>query len=256
MDKVVLVTGTSKGIGYAIADSLHNAGYKVYGTSRSPNKLDWPVLKLDVTSEENCRSVVKEIIEAEGRLDALVNNAGNAVVGPLREMDATHLQLQFGTNVFGTHRMVRAALPHLEKHRSNIINIGSFGGRLSIPYQVPYSMSKAAVAMYSDGLRMELSKTSVRVSLIEPGDTKTNFDAGRIWVSMDEASERAISIMRASEQNGADPQRVAKLVHRILKSKKPRGRYLTGSDAKLFGFLQRLLPPGIQQWLIMRTYKL
>ncbi len=256
MNRVVLVTGASRGIGRAIAIELHNRGHTVYGTSRNPSDEDWSMLKLDVTREGEPESAVNTVIDAEGRLDVLVNNAGNAVVGPLAEMDISDLRTQFDTNVFGAHRMVRAALPHLRDHDSYIVNIGSFGGRLAIPYQVPYSMSKAALAMYSDGLRMELAKTPVRVSLIEPGDTKTDFHSGRIWASRSEEAEAAVEIMRESESKGADPARIGNLVAKIIRKRKPRARYLTGSDSLLFAPLLRLFPPSVRQWLVMKIYGL
>lgn len=257
MKKVILITGASSGIGRAVAENLSEK-HIVYGTSRKEQKHDEiRFLTLDVSEQESIDNCVRSIIEKEGRIDVLINNAGFAMVGPLLGMSIDNLQWQLDVNLLGVHRMISATIPHMKN--GYIINLGSFGGRMALPYQTPYSLSKAALAIYSDGLRMELHSRQISVSLIEPGDTKTEFDSGRVYCegyNGNVDADRAIGIMRESEKNGVSPQKIVRVVNKILKSKNPKPRYTTGPDAKIFGFLQRFLPYTIQEKLIMMTYKI
>jgi len=129
---------------------------------------------------------------------------------------------------------------------------------LAVPYQTLYSASKAAVAMYSDGLRMELMRENIVVSCIEPGDTRTGFDTRRREVSeysAGEVPERAINIMRQAEANGADPLKIAKLIHKLVRKGKAKPRYTTGPDATIIGVLQRFIPFSLQERGLMINYK-
>jgi len=260
MNKVILLTGASSGIGKITAEYLTDLEYTVYGTSRKPEQVDnYEMLKLDVTDEESVKHCVEQVIEAEGRLDVLINNAGFGMAGPIAAASIEDVKHQFDTNLFGVHRMVQATLPYLrEQDKSMIINIGSFGGRLAIPYQALYSASKAAVAMYSDGLRMELMRENIVVTCIEPGDTSTGFDTGRIDVENyeeDPIAERALDIMRKAEHNGANPKGIAKTIGKLIKRGKAKPRYTTGPDATILGVVQRLLPFSLQERAIMINYK-
>lgn len=262
MKRVALITGASSGIGMATANMLAKKGYTVYGTSRKEreNTEFITYLQLDVTDDASVKACVGKILEKEERLDVLVNNAGNAIVGPLEKTSVEDIHKQMDTNLYGVHRMVLECLESLKRTDGYIVNIGSFGGRLALPFQTLYSMSKSAVAFYSDGLRMELSNTGVKVSLIEPGDTKTNFDSGRIPAKnynpdVDKAAARSIEIMRESESKGVSPDKVAKVVVKIVGKKKPKPRYTTGIDAKIFGTLLRLLPYKTQEFVIKLMYE-
>ncbi|MHA2089858.1 MAG: SDR family NAD(P)-dependent oxidoreductase [Candidatus Kariarchaeaceae archaeon] len=265
-NQVVLITGASKGIGKSTAEYLKNKGYTVYGTSRNPSKLsetyEFPMLELDVNIDTSVESCVEQILEKEGKIDILVNNAGFTVVGPLADTSIDDMKMHFETNFFGIHRMVRAVLPILQKQSSGkIISMGSFAGRFGNAFQSLYSASKSALAMYSDALRVELFTSGVKVSLVEPGDIKTDFDDGRILAQdfkpeENEVAQRALEIMKKGEMNGASPIKVAKMVHKIIKSKRPKPRYTVGFDAKFFGTLNRLLPYTLQERVNMMYYKI
>lgn len=262
MQKVILLTGGSKGIGRATASLLHKQGHIVFGTSRQPDdRYDYPLLKLDVTEETSVRECVQEVIDSQGRIDVLINNAGFGMAGPLADATIEDMKWQFDTNIFGIHRMVRAVLPQMRtQDKGMIINIGSFGGRLAIPYQALYSASKAAVSMYSDGLRMELMRENIVVTCIEPGDTRSEFDTGRVDVSdyvpeNNEIAEQALEIMRKAEHNGTDPVKIAKTIAKIIRRGKAKPRYTTGLDATLLGVVQRFLPYTLQERAIMMNYK-
>jgi len=180
--KIALVTGASSGIGEATAQRLALAGYKVYGTSRRVAKASqrsFELLPLDVTSDESVAAAVGEVVRRNGRIDLLVNNAGFSVAPAGAEESSTgQARSIFDTNFFGIVRMTRAVVPHMRQQGSGrIINIGSVLGFLPAPYMALYSATKHAVEGYSESLDHELRTRGIRVSVIEPAYTKTQFDA-------------------------------------------------------------------------------
>ncbi|MHA1260462.1 MAG: SDR family oxidoreductase, partial [Candidatus Heimdallarchaeaceae archaeon] len=181
----VLLVGASRGIGRTTAEFLQRKGYKVYGTTRNLSQVEktsFEMIELDVTKDDTVERCIQQILDKEGRIDVLINNAGFALCGALKDITVEELKQQFETNFFGVHRMITKVLPHmLERKEGRLINIGTLGGRVGLPSQAAYSTSKAALANYTDSLRMELMSYNIKVSLIEPGDTKTNFHSSRVY---------------------------------------------------------------------------
>src|SRR2546421_1195346 len=180
--KTALVTGASSGIGEATAERLALAGYKVYGTSRrrAPvGQRSFEMLPLDVTSDASVDAAVREVLRLDGRIDLLVNNAGFGVApAGAEESSIEQARAIFDTNFFGIVRMTRAVVPHMrDKGSGRIINIGSVLGFLPAPYMALYAATKHAVEGYSESLDHELRTKRIRVSVIEPAYTKTQFDA-------------------------------------------------------------------------------
>lgn len=180
--KVALVTGASSGIGEATAKRLAMAGYQVYGTSRRRTGADqrsFEMLPLDVTNDESVEAVVSEVIRRDGRIDLLVNNAGfSTAPGGAEESSMEQARAIFDTNFFGIVRMTRAVVPHMRRQGSGrIINMGSVLGLVPMPFMALYSATKHAVEGYSESLDHELRTKGIRVSIVEPAYTKTNFDA-------------------------------------------------------------------------------
>src|SRR5438094_4007108 len=180
--KIALVTGASSGIGEATAERLAKAGYKVYGTSRrgaEAGKRSFEMVPLDVTSDESVEAAVSEVMRRDGRIDLLVNNAGFDVApAGAEESSIDQARSIFETNFFGLVRMTRAVVPHMRRQGSGrIINIGSVLGFLPMPYGALYAATKHAVEGYSESLDHELRTRGIRVSVIEPAYTKTQFDA-------------------------------------------------------------------------------
>src|SRR6185312_5269421 len=177
-----LVTGASSGIGKATAERLATAGYTVYGTSRrgaQANQQPFAMLSLDVTRNESVEAVVKEVIRLEGHIDLLVNNAGFGVApAGAEESSIEQAQAIFDTNFFGMVRMTRAVVPHMRRQGAGrVINIGSIFGFLPMPYMALYVATKHAIEGYSESLDHELRTRGIRVSVIEPANTSTQFDA-------------------------------------------------------------------------------
>lgn len=182
---IALVTGASSGIGEAAAKRLAEAGYRVYGTSRkgaAAQPTSFEMLRLDVTSDESVAAVVSELIRREGRIDLLVNNAGFGVApAAAEESSIDQARAIFDTNFFGLVRMTRAVIPQMRQQNSGrILNIGSVLGFLPMPYGALYSATKHAVEGYSESLDHELRSLGIRVAVVEPAYTNTQFDANQL----------------------------------------------------------------------------
>src|SRR6201999_1081311 len=172
MGKVILVTGASSGIGLACATALHEKGHIVYGSSRDLKRMKsvpFKAIELDVTDDASVNAAIDKIIKAEGKIDVLVNNAGNGVTGPAYAMPVESAKQQFEVNFFGVIRVSSTVLPHMiAAGKGLVVNISSLAGLFGLPYQAMYSASKYAIEGYSQSLRMELKNTGVKITLINP----------------------------------------------------------------------------------------
>lgn len=260
--KNIVIIGAAKGLGRVTAEYLHEKGHKIVGTSRNPEKAEkteYPLVSLDITADESVDTAFEKIKQELETIDVLINFAGFSVCGALIDTTIEEMKRQFEVNLFGYHRVVRKVVPIMEKQENGglVIHVGSVGGRLAIPYQALYSSSKAALALYTDALRMEHKDSKVRFTLVEPGDTATDFHAGRHYVQGFENNERAkkaIEIMHQSESKGDKPIIVAKKIHKIIKRKKPKPRYTVGFQAWWVSIALRLLPFSIVEMFTMAEY--
>jgi len=252
---VALVTGASSGIGEATAKRLAAAGYKVYGTSRrgaQSGQRSFAMLPLDVTSDESVKVAVNEVIRLEGRIDLLVNNAGFGVApAGAEESSIEQAKAIFDTNFFGLIRMTRAVVPHMRRQgRGRIINIGSVLGFLPMPYGALYAATKHAVEGYSESLDHELRTRGIRVSVIEPAYTKTQFDANFLApdAKLDEYREvRALldKVLKQVMATADEPTVVADVVLQAAIADHPKLRYVAGGLANRLRLLRRFAPAGL-----------
>ena len=253
--KTALVTGASSGIGEATAQRLVMAGYKVYGTSRRASKASqrsFEMLPLDVTSDESVGAVVRQVMQADGRIDLLVNNAGFSIApAGAEESSIEQARSIFDTNFFGIVRMTRAVLPHMRRQESGrIINISSVFGFLPMPYMALYAATKHAVEGYSESLDHELRTRGIRVSLIEPANTRTQFDANLLEADspLDEYREIRAAVGRRMTQlieDADEPGVVADAVLNAAIAAHPRLRYAAGGRASGLRLLRRFAPAGL-----------
>jgi NAD(P)-dependent dehydrogenase (short-subunit alcohol dehydrogenase family) len=265
---IALVTGASSGIGEATAHRLAAAGFMVYGTSRRgarSNTRAFEMLPLDVTSDESVAAAVGELIRLEGRIDLLVNNAGFGVApGGAEESSIEQAKAIFETNFFGLIRMTRAVVPHMRRQGSGrILNIGSVLGFLPMPYGALYAATKHAVEGYSESLDHELRTRGIRVSVIEPAYTRTQFDANfqAPDATLDEYSEvRALvgKVLTKVMANADEPSVVAEVVLQAATASQPKLRYTAGRLANRLRLLRkfapaRLLDAGIRKDLHLDT---
>jgi NAD(P)-dependent dehydrogenase (short-subunit alcohol dehydrogenase family) len=253
--KIALVTGASSGIGQATADRLARADYRVYGTSRRVDRAgqrSFEMLQLDVTRDESVGTAVGELLRREGRIDLLVNNAGFGVApGGAEESSIEQVKAIFDTNFFGIVRMVRAVVPHMRRQGSGrIINIGSVLGFLPMPYGALYAATKHAVEGYSESLDHELRTRGIRVSVIEPAYTKTQFDANFLEpdAKLDEYREVRASLADTLSKvmaNAEQPSVVAEVVLKAASAARPNLRYTAGAFAGRLRLLRRFAPAGV-----------
>ena len=263
--KIALVTGASSGIGEATADRLARAGYKVYGTSRRATPAgarSFEMLSLDVTSDTSVEAAIKELVRLEGGIDLLVNNAGfSTAPAGVEENSIEQARSIFETNFFGIVRMTRAVVPHLRHGGGRIINIGSVLGFLPAPYLALYAATKHAVAGYSESLDHELRTRGIRVSVIEPAYTKTQFDAHLLEADskLDEyrgvraaVGKRLQELVAAAGQPGV----VADIVLQAATAARPKLRYTAGGLASRLRWLRRFAPAGVMDAGIRRDLQL
>ena len=252
---IALVTGASSGIGEATAKRLAMAGYKVYGTSRrgaQSGQRSFAMLALDVTRDESVEAAVRELIRLEDRIDLLVNNAGFGVApAGAEESSIEQAKAIFETNFFGLIRMTRAVVPHMRRQGSGrIINIGSVLGFLPMPYGALYAATKHAVEGYSESLDHELRTRGIRVSVIEPAYTKTQFDTNFLAPDskLDEYREvRALldKVLKEVMSTADEPTVVADVVLEAAIADRPKLRYAAGGLANRLRLLRRFAPAGL-----------
>ncbi len=266
--KVALVVGASSGVGKCCSEYLVDQGYTVYGTSRNAlfaeessykDHSEIQMIPLDVTKEGTIRKAVNYIKENEEKIDILLNCAGYSLSGAVEDISLEEAKSAFNTNVFGIMMVCRNVLPIMRKQKSGlIVNISSVAGLISIPYQSMYSASKFALEAVTEALRMETKQFGINVSLIDPGDMKTNFkrtyakDAANSPYK--ESMDAAINAMIKSEQSGPGPEVVLKDFKKILNSKNPPVRLIVGLEYKFFGLLKRLLPCKALEKVITKIY--
>jgi NAD(P)-dependent dehydrogenase (short-subunit alcohol dehydrogenase family) len=264
--KTALVTGASSGIGEATAQRLAMAGYRVYGTSRraiKASRRSFELLPLDVTSDESVEAAIRQVIRLDGRIDLLVNNAGFSVApAGAEESSIEQAQSIFETNFFGIVRMTRAVVPHMRRQGAGrIINIGSVLGFLPAPYMALYAATKHAVEGYSESLDHELRTRGIRVTVVEPAYTKTQFDANLLEPDskLDEYREvRAVlsKQMREVLANADEPSVVADVVLKAASARSPRLRYTAGPLASRLRLLRKFAPAGVLDTGIRKDLRL
>jgi len=257
MEKVVVITGASSGIGKVCAEYLVQKGYKVYGLNRSDIQSDKiHYLKCDVTNEEDVINAFNQIPED---IYAVINNAGMGISGAIEYTSVEDFEKIFAVNVKGVFNVCKHAIPRLRKTNGRIINIGSVAGELTIPFQTFYSMTKAAVSTFTEGLAMELRPFGIKATTVLPGDTKSNFTKNRKKTDVvDEVYKdriiRSIARMEKDEKNGKDPITVAKVIYKVLRKKNPPIKVTVGFEYKLFVFLKRIVPSKFANYILYKMY--
>src|SRR5690554_8042352 len=166
-----------------MAEFLHQKGYKVYGTSRNPQQYPESKVKLvalEVTDVGSIRKAVEQVIEIEGKIDVLINNAGAGITGALEEIPSEEIKRNFDTNLFGPIEVIKAVLPQMRKQKSGlIINITSIAGYMGLPYRSVYSASKGALELITEAVRMEVKPFNINVTNVAPGDFATDIASRR-----------------------------------------------------------------------------
>ena len=272
MRKVILVTGASAGIGREAAILLARKGHAVHAGARRLDRLEElneygivPV-EMDVTRSDDNERAVSRIIEREGRIDVLINNAGFGLYGPVEEIPLDDARYQFEVNLFGLAHLTQLALPHMRAQRSGrIINVSSVVGKIFVPLGAWYVATKHALEGWSDCLRLEAAPFNIDVVLVEPGAIKTEFfdvTRGRLEEYFDDAAYEAQfePFLKMFE----DPQARARsteahvlgeVLVEAATTLKPRRRYVRGHLARPALFIRKWLGDGAYEFLLRRSFR-
>jgi len=278
---VALISGASTGIGRATALGLAKSGWTVLAGVRGADagdqlRADAPdgrvqPITLDVTSSADVASASEHVRGlngaggGHGRLDALINNAGIGVGGPVELIDDEDLRRQFDVNVFGQIALTRALLPALRAAHGRIIFTSSIGGKVATPFTAPYGASKHAIEAFGDALRVELISSGVQVALVEPGSVATPIwgkgreEADRLTLPPElepvygAAIPKLEKVLEDTGRRGVPPEVVAKTIEGALGARRMRARYLVGNDARVMLALKRLLPDHMFDRVIRRA---
>jgi NAD(P)-dependent dehydrogenase (short-subunit alcohol dehydrogenase family) len=258
--KVILLTGASSGIGYDTATRLAKQGHKVYGAARRIDKMQ-PLkelgvtpIKMDVTDDASMIAGVNAVLEAEGRIDVLVNNAGYGYFGAIENVSMEEARKQLEVNVFGLARLTQLVIPHMRQQGSGrIVNLASIAGKLALYFGGWYHVSKFAVEGFSDALRMELKPYGIDVVIIEPGGIRTEWGViaadhlaesskGTVYeqAALNEANAMKYTYTRAKLLS--NPSVIAKAICKGVNRRHPKARYRTGMGSHSLVFLHWLLP--------------
>jgi NAD(P)-dependent dehydrogenase (short-subunit alcohol dehydrogenase family) len=263
--KVALVTGASAGIGKAIVRRLLADGWTVYGAARRLDKMadiqgeGAKIVALDVTDDPSMIAGVQAILANEGRLDALVNNAGYGSYGALEEVPLDEARRQFEVNVFGLMRLTQLVLPSMRAAKAGtIVNITSMGGRIWMPIGGWYHATKHAVEVLSDTLRLEVAPFGVKVVVVQPGAIKSEWSdiaADTLEQSSKGTAYPALvgpmtGVLR-HYNSASPPEVISDAVSRALATPSPRRRYTTPWDAKGLVFLHRWLPDWLWERVVL-----
>jgi short-subunit dehydrogenase len=255
MKKVILITGISSGFGKQISELLALQGHTVYGTVRkeieSNSKVN--ILRLDLTDTNSIKKAVETVLQKEGRIDMLINNAGMHTGGPVETSPVENIKLQMDTNFLGMVNLTREVLPAMRKQGGGtIINFSSIGGLMGLPFQAFYSASKFAIEGFSEALRMEVKHFSIKVILINPGDSHTRNSANRrnflaptgTSDPYNEQFDKTLTIIEKDEAHGWAPEVLAGKIAKIVDCKNPRQRYVIASFEQKLAVLVKYILPG------------
>src|SRR3984893_13466367 len=247
MPQVWLITGSSRGLGRALAEAVLDKGHKLVATARNPAQLadlaerygdQVRTVALDVTDEQAANSAINAAFEAFGRLDVLVNNAGYGDVGPIEDTSLADFRAQIETNLFGVINVTKATIPLMREQRSgHILQLSSIGGRVGALGRAPYSAAKWAVEGFSEVLAKEVGPLGIKVTIIEPGGFRTDFAGSSTTIreGRPEYDSTVGTVARFQrDYNGVqpgDPVRAAAVIIYVASLDEPPLRLLLGSDA-------------------------
>lgn len=267
MTKTVLITGATSGIGNSVGKYLSQKGYKVYGTGRNPKEKEKDgihFVPMDVTKKETISAAINTILEKEGKIDFLINNAGMGITGPIEETPDEEIARVFDTNYFGAVKVIKAVLPSMRKNGSGfIINITSIAGYMGLPYRGIYSATKGALELTTETFRMELKDFNIKMANIAPGDFATNIAAGRYHAPLLNNSPykkqygNTLKLMDEHVNSGEDPIVMAKKVHAVIQKENPAIHYKVGTFIQKFSVaLKHILPDKVYEKMLLKHYKL
>ena len=274
MKKTILITGCSSGIGYCVAKSLHERGYRVFATARRKESVEILLseglesFRLDLMDSNSIHFAFEEVLRrTDGQLYALFNNGAYGLPGAIEDLSRQALRDQFETNVFGWQELTNLVLPVMRKQGyGRIIQNSSVLGFVSLPFRGAYNASKYAIEGLSDTMRLELKGSNIYISLIEPGPITSKFRANAVtmlakYVDVENSihQDRYKAVLKRLNKEGPavpftlPPEAVLKRVIHALEAKKPHPRYYVTFPTYLFGILKRILSTRALDLLLAKS---
>ena len=276
--KVVIVTGSSSGIGYATSLMLARKGFYTYASVRNINKsaslesianaerLPLKLIQLDVTDDSSVKDALEKIVLEKGRIDVLVNNAGYGLFGAFEDLSLDEIKAQFETNFFGVIRVTQNVLPVMRTPQNGggiIVNVSSINGLVAFPVISAYVATKFAIEGLSESIAYELEPFGIKVILIEPGAIGSNFMKGSVLPkrALDPQSPyselvQKFSVKTSSQhENATQPEEVSKTIFQAISVEKPEFRYVVGNDAISLLEARKNMPYSEFQKMIIQNIK-
>lgn len=268
--KVVLITGASSGIGEVTAKWLKKEGYTVYAAARRKDKMEKELgpfgihcLYMDLTVDETIVICVNTIIEKEGKIDILINNAVYAYFGSLEESPIEVARMHYEVNILGMGRLNQLVIPHMRKHKfGKIVNLSSGAGKVAGPFNGWYASTKFAIECLSDTMRIELKHFGIDTIIIIPGAIKTPI-ARELQDTVLDISGKGVYAESANKfsqsvkdfyNKGSEPELMAKTISKAIKAKNPKARYAAGYYAKRFLFIRKILSDRMLDKMVSRWF--
>lgn len=259
-NKVVVITGASKGIGRATAEKFISEGYRAYDLSRSGKDFEGcKHIFCDVTDYESMKNAINQILTESGRIDVAISNAGMGISGSVEGHSPQQIEKQISINMTGSCYFANLVLEAIRKSKGRLLFLSSLASEVPIPFQALYSMTKSGIKTLAMALDNEIKPSGARVCAVMPGDLATNFTASRIKNEMEDAFyhsrvNESVSKMEEDEQSGKGPEIIANHLYMLASQKNPKVISTVGIFYKTISVLAKILPVRLKNWLIYKIY--
>ncbi|OWK99568.1 short-chain dehydrogenase/reductase [Kaistella haifensis DSM 19056] len=259
----IIITGTSAGIGFALAEYFGKKGHQVYGLSRKNTESDFfKTIPTDITNHSQVENAISEILKIEKRIDLLINNAGMGMVGAVEDSKKEEILKLFNLNLVGAVQMMTGVLPKMREQKSGkIINISSIGSEMGLPFRGFYSASKSALDKVTEAIRYEVSPWKIDVCTLHLGDIKTKIAENRVKTEVSEpykkTFEKVYALMNSHVDDGIEPVEVAEYIEKLLGKKTWKAHYYFGKFGQKIGVpLKWILPQNFYENLMKKYNKM
>ncbi|WP_292008592.1 SDR family oxidoreductase [Chryseobacterium sp.] len=259
----IIITGTSSGIGFVLAEYFGKKGHKVYGLSRKHIESQYfKSIPTDITENEAVQNAVAEVLKTETRIDILINNAGMGMVGAVEDSSKEDILKLFNLNLVGSVQTMSAVMPKMRENKfGKIINISSIGSEMGLPFRGFYSASKSALDKVTEAMRYEVYAWNIDVCSLHLGDIKTNIAENRVRTKVSEPYQqifnKVYTLMNSHVDDGTEPLEVAEYIEQLLNKKKWKAHYYFGKFGQKIGVpLKWILPQNIYENLMKKYNKL
>ncbi len=259
----IIITGTSAGIGLALAEYFGKNGHQVYGLSRKNTESDFfKTIPTDITEHSQIENAIAEILKKEKRIDLLINNAGMGMVGAVEDSKKEEILKLFNLNLVGAVQMMSGVLPKMREQKAGqIINISSIGSEMGLPFRGFYSASKSALDKVTEAIRYEVSPWNVEVCTLHLGDIKTKIAENRVKTEVSEpykkTFEKVYALMNSHVDDGSEPAEVAEYIEKLLEKKTWKAHYYFGKFGQKIGVpLKWILPQNFYENLMKKYNKM